>query len=86
MVWTEGIPFYDYYPSKSFGIFYLVAALYQLGVSFSHETLAGVITAIYVLMLYSTHWVVLKLSDWVSAFGQHHPGCTLRLFHGTEFF
>lgn len=54
-LWAEGTPFYSYIPSKSFGIYALVALLWRLGVTFDHGSLAGVITATWALSAAATY-------------------------------
>ena len=58
---AEGIPFYTYVPSKSFGIFAVVAALYRAGVRFGHVSLSVVITVVYVTIVVATYLVVWRV-------------------------
>jgi hypothetical protein len=60
---NEGIPLYAYLPSKSPGIYWIVASLMRLGLTFDHASLASVLTALFVLVVLSTHLVVSKWFD-----------------------
>ena len=63
---AEGIPLYTYIPSKSFGIYVVVATLYRLGIPFDHASLALVITVLYcviVLVTYGVLHAVLSTSE-----------------------
>ena len=55
---AEGIPLYTYAPSKSFGIYVVVAMLYRLGVTFGHTSLALVIAALYAAIVLATFGVL----------------------------
>lgn len=44
---AEGVPFYTYQPSKSPGIYYLVAWLHEAGIEFDHLSLSAFITTLY---------------------------------------
>ena len=44
---AEGVPFYTYQPSKSPGIYYLVAWLHEAGIEFDHASLSAFITTLY---------------------------------------
>ena len=61
--WARGIPFYTYIPSKSFGIFALVAVLSRLGVGFGHASLALVIAGVFASVIGGTYLVVKATSD-----------------------
>jgi hypothetical protein len=64
---TEGYPLYYWFPSKSFGIYALVALLYSLGVSFGHVSVALIATAMYCLIVTATYLVVRVILDPVVA-------------------
>jgi hypothetical protein len=65
---TEGIPFYEYIPSKSPGIYYFVGVLLKMGVTFEHLPLSIVIATLYLLTITLTLMVMRRWFGLLVAF------------------
>ena len=63
---TEGYELYDFIPSKSWGLYTLVAAYLSLGNVANHLGITALITVIFVLMLVGTFLVVARQSGRLS--------------------
>jgi hypothetical protein len=60
---VEGYALYDFVPSKSPGIYLLVASLFKAGLTLGHVELAAVISAVYLLLVAGTFVVAQRIWD-----------------------
>jgi len=66
----DGFGFYDFVPSKSPGIYLVVAGLIGMGLDLGHAQLATTIAAIYAATVFFTFWALKKVTDaWTAAIG-----------------